>query len=736
MKTIRYTSTLFYYDGPQVFEARDSIGGHYIGLMVEPECELDRFLVKGVAPETLRRFRSGLIDLRTLLVGDDGDWYLATAPQGLDHPLELTAQDGSLADSGLLPDPGFLLHVHAGKSSDLRTLNPNQREAVEWNDGPLLVLAGPGSGKTRVLTLRAARLLEERPDISVLALTFTTKAADEMRERLEALLGGRTERAQLCTYHSFAGDILRQFGSKLGVRPDFALLTTEEDRIAFLEGLLSPKGDTPPPSYAEDVPGDRRNVLDLLDSLFDESYDGGSMVPSLPHPPWWVAPLFNDYCGMLVAANRFDFGALLHMAKRVLAEVPHTAKMLRYGWTHLCVDEFQDTNRAQYDLLHLLVAAGERNLFVVADDDQIIYQWNGASPERLLALQRDFGMARVQLPSNYRCPPEIIELANELIAHNSTRTPDKSALVADRMSGEENPIDVIDFDDEFEEASGIANLIVDRGLDPADCVVLARNAKILKEIAKALEEAGIKAWLTQRKNEFESAPASWFHSILRLANSRHDREFVRRACVAWKGMGNPLIEVPVVEAEAALHGGDFLRAWLALAEGKPADSLLDVVFNNLAERTLFLESISAFWQHYEKDEDPLIAEEISVWKEVDHSIRGRIGVNDLTLNHYLQEMDMLSKAAPQPEGAIPCITVHGAKGGEFKHVFLAGMAEEVFPSFQAVRKGPSSPEMEEERRSCFVAVTRVQKTLTITWARSYSGYSKRPSRFLGEMNLL
>ncbi len=625
-------------------------------------------------------------------------------------------------------------------SIDLQQLNPNQREAVEWNDGPLLVLAGPGSGKTKVLTVRAARMLEERPEVSILALTFTTKAADEMRERLEGLLGGRAERAQLCTYHSFAGDILRQYGSKLGVRPDFTLLTTDEDRVAFLNGMLEPKDEggrpIPPPKYVSDLPSDRRNILTLLDRLFAESYDGGPAVPSLPHPPWWVPHLFKDYCEMLVAANRFDFGALLHMAKRVLAEHPSTAKMLRYGWTHICVDEFQDTNRAQYDLLHLVVAAGDRNLFVVADDDQILYQWNGASPERLLALQKDYGMTRVQLPRNYRCPAEIIELANELIAHNATRTPDKSALVADRVGGKEQPVSIFDFGDEHEEAAGIARMILERGLDPAECVVLARNAKILKGIAEALEEAGIKAWLTQRKNEFESAPARWFHSILRLANSRHDREFVRRACVAWKELGHPLIDVNDVEAEAALHGGDFLRAWLALAGRETEDPMLGSVRVNLSERSQFLEPISAFWQCFENNEDPLVSEEVIVWKDVDFSIRNRIGQDDLTLNHYLQEMDMLSKAAPQPDGAIPCITVHGAKGGEFKHVFLAGMAEEVFPSFQAVRKGPDSPEMEEERRSCFVAITRVQQTLTVTWARSYSGYRKQPSRFLKEMWLI
>jgi DNA helicase-2/ATP-dependent DNA helicase PcrA len=505
--------------------------------------------------------------------------------------------------------------------------------------------------------------------------------------------------------------------------------------MAFLDAVLTPKDGSAPPAYAGDIPGDRRQILILLDQLFAASYDGGQTISSLPNPPKWVPQLFSDYCAALVKANRFDFGALLHLAKRVIAEHPGSARMLRYGWSHICVDEFQDTNRAQYDLLRLVVAAGEKNLFVVADDDQILYQWNGASPERLLALQRDYGMTRLQLPRNYRCPSEIIDLANTLIRNNAMRTPDKSALVAERGAGED-PISVYPFDNEFEEAAGIARIIQARHLDPAECVVLARNAKILKGIADALGEAGIKAWLTQRKNEFESAPVRFFHSILRLANSRHDLEFLRRTCVSWKELGNPLVQVNDVEGEAALHGGDFLRAWISMAESAPDYAKLGPLCSHLADRPGFFEAISGFWEFFETDSDDLVREEIGVWKELDASIRAGVGVENLSLNQYLQEMDMLSKAAPRPEGAIPCITVHGAKGGEFHHVFLAGMAEEVFPSFQAVRKGPRSAEMEEERRSCFVAITRVQKTLTVTWARSYSGYAKKPSRFLKEMFLV
>lgn len=168
----------------------------------------------------------------------------------------------------------------------LDTLNANQRSAVEWTDGPLLVLAGPGSGKTLVLTFRAARILQEDPEASMLALTFTTKAADEMRQRLDTLMGGRADRAHLCTFHSFAGDVLRQHGSHVGIRPDFSMLANDEDRIAVLEGVIDGlKCDT------SALPTDRKNLLFLLDRVFAESYNGEATAPGMTKTPPWLPPL-------------------------------------------------------------------------------------------------------------------------------------------------------------------------------------------------------------------------------------------------------------------------------------------------------------------------------------------------------------------------------------------------------------------------------------------------------------
>ncbi len=621
---------------------------------------------------------------------------------------------------------------------DLATLNENQRKAVLWEDGPLLVLAGPGSGKTLVLTCRVARLLGEREDVSVLALTFTNKAAVEMRERVDRLLGQRGDRAHLCTFHSFAADVLRQHGSHLGLRPDFSLLTQDEDRIAVLDVIASHLGEE-----GHLVPTDRKNLLGLVDRLFAESYDGGPVAPSLVQTPAWVPPLFAAYCTALVAANRLDFGGLLHFTRRLLRERPGVARVLRVGWTHVCVDEFQDTNKAQYDLLRLIVPETQPNLFVVADDDQVIYQWNGASPERLQALQRDYQMEVVQLPESYRCPPEIIDLANRLIGHNRLRTEDKKPLTTSRTASlDDNVIRYGASDTPDEEVAVVAQDIRKRGLRPADCVVLARATKLLEQAAAALQGVGIEAYVARRKNDFNAPVVRVLFNALRLTNARHDRDVLRRLCVAWVALADQPLEVEDVAASATLVGGDFLRAWTDAAsagQSGAAATLVERIRSALVDRLDFPGVVDWFLAEgvgpWKVDTDQELTEELATWQELHGELVREYGHDDLTLNIYLQGMDLAPKTARPSPNAIRCMTVHGSKGLEFKHVYVIGMAQEVFPSFQALRKGSNSRELEEERRNCFVAITRVQETLTLTRARQYYGYSKDPSQFLSEMDI-
>lgn len=624
---------------------------------------------------------------------------------------------------------------------DFDTLNANQRDAVSWNDGPLLVLAGPGSGKTLVLTSRVVQILDESDDTSVLALTFTTKAAAEMRARVDRLLGRRAKRAHLCTFHSFAADLLRQHGSHLDLQPDFSLITQIEDRIAMVD-----EAATCLQNDGEAVPADRRNLLTLIDRLFADSYDGGAPAPSLADTPPWVPRLFARYCQTLVTANRLDFGSLLHFARRLLAKRPGVARVVRLGWTHLCVDEFQDTNRAQYDLLRLIAPGRRARLFVVGDEDQIIYQWNGANPERLAQLRRDYDMHVVQLPECYRCPASIIALANRLIVHNASRFPDKAPLRASRAGehGDANGVRCETFASPDEEAAFIPRDISSRGLNGSESVVLGRTAKLLARAAAALADAGIEAFVTQRKTDFESPAMGVLTEALRLANARHDRDILRRLCLAWERLADESLELDAVAASAALAGGDYLRAWADAASvtaSHRTEMVVERIRADLVDSIAFPAVVDWFlkqgWRSWAGDaDDELLAEELKTWRELHSDLLREHGSGRLTLNVYLQQMDLVSKAPRPGPDAVRCMTVHGSKGLGFKHVYLIGMAQEVFPSFQALRKGPQSRELEEERRNCFVAITRVERTLTLTRAEQYYGYRKAPSQFLDEMGLV
>lgn len=613
-------------------------------------------------------------------------------------------------------------------------LNENQRRAVGWDQGPLLVLAGPGSGKTGVLTLRVARLLEEYESASVLALTFTNKAATEMRERVDDLMGERADRAQLCTFYSFATDVLAQHGSHLGIRPDFRHAVRDEDRIAILDEIID--------ELDEGIPADRRSLLRVIDRLFAESYIGEGESTSLASTPGWLPPLYRRYRDALIEANRLDFGSLLFFAARLLREKPAVARVVRLGWTYVCVDEFQDTNRAQYDLLRLIAPARSHNLFVVADDDQIIYQWNGASPKRLRDLREDYDLQTIQLPESYRCPPAIVSVANRLIGHNTRRIAQRRILaVHDPQPGYAGEVVYNVFPSPREEAALVGRDIDERGLPSSDCVVLGRTTRLVQNAADWLRSAGHDAYVPVRKSEFDSPAANVLLEALRSANSPHDRVVLRRLCRAWEGLTGVIVDPQSVEAAAVMFGGNFLRAWVQSAEMVAGDwePVPQRIRTDLVDALRFPAVVDWFlgggWEAWDRDgREESTDEEIATWKGLHEEIVAEYG-DGVALNSYLQQLDLASKTPPPAPDALRCMNVHQAKGLEFRHVYLIGMAQEVFPSIYALRKGAGSRQVEEERRSCFVAVTRARDTLTLTRSRSYYGYRKDPSQFLAEMGV-
>jgi len=635
-----------------------------------------------------------------------------------------------------------------------KQLSPIQKEAAEWDKSSLLVLAGPGSGKTRVLTCRIARILDSsrEKNFRILGLTFTNKAADEMRSRVANLVPGQEGRLFLGTFHSFCADILRQHGTHLNINPNFHIYSQNIDLQAVLNDVVEEAKKMS--NVVSDLDKKTLPVIQRLKSLLvlPEHCREASRDPEFGERMAVVYPAYEEE---LTKRNALDFNSLILKAYQLFMKFPTFAK--RYGtvYPYICIDEFQDTNYAQYSLVRALTQGQHRNLFVVADDDQIIYQWNGASHKRITEFMKDYAPRVIQLPMNYRCLPEVVELANNLIRHNFLRTPDKKPLEAFRPSVGKDTVRLLPPFHDFEaEAAGIAKDIKTRHSEHlSSVVVLGRNRKLLEGAEQALRNERLPAVISQRKDEFESTPFVWLHSVLRLANDRQNRDHLEAVCGTFGQLTQVEIDPEHVIAQAQGSDLGFLQHWVALVRQETLSALVkeavDQVLHCLVESRDF-QAFSSFaldWFNrlagvqQRSGSDPTAEvftryeEERSVWEELMREITNSLE-SQISLEAFLQELQMHSKEPSPSPNTVTLMTIHGAKGKEFDHVYLIGLVDDELPSFQSKQKGGNSPEMEEERRNCFVAITRTIKTLTLSYAERYRGWPKKPSRFLFEMGLL
>lgn len=622
----------------------------------------------------------------------------------------------------------------------LSSLTEVQASAANWSEGALMLLAGPGSGKTRVLTSRIARLFSEDSDARwrILALTFTTRAADEMRHRIEQLVPDSVDRLFAGTFHSFACEVLRQSGSHVGVQTDFKIYSNLNDRSVILEEAAAEAG-----LRLDDVPA---KVFPILDGLRDRLAGPDSCLKYFNDLDRGkrVARLYQVYIDYLQKINALDFPAIIFMAHKLFTDYPAIAGRYRRTYQFASIDEFQDTNFAQYEFVKSFTGPDYKNLFVVADDDQVIYQWNGASPQRLQQFVADYGPAVLQMPTNFRCPSEVVEMANGLVAHNLLRTAGKNPLLAGKdLPFHPGRVRFMQFSTDNEEASGIAADIQKYRADSLGSIaVIARTKALLEKVKEELGKLRITAQIAQRRDNFASIPYQWLQRSLQLANRRSDvREFD-----SFVESGNALLGLdldPAKLSNAASAGhGDLLRTWLASAssvEGitSRAIALVQSELVDANDYKKYLRSITSLfnepsWQL--EDTHSSLDEDARAWRELFSDIVGVVG-RDAPLDTFLQELELRSKEPPLKPGVVPLLTIHGSKGNEFSHVYLIGLAEDILPSFQSKKQGDKSPQMEEERRNCFVAITRCMESLTLSRASSYKGYSKAPSRFLSEMDV-
>ena len=617
-------------------------------------------------------------------------------------------------------------------------LTQAQAAAANWVDGALFVLAGPGSGKTRVLTTRVAKLLAETPEKSfrVLALTFTNKAADEMASRIEALVPDQQHRATIGTFHSFCMQMLQQHGSHIGINPNFAIYSLESDRADLLKEAIRANG----------LSSDDERFLGTIDKLKARLVqpDGCAKLFRDNAVGQRVELVYTAYEKALSAANALDFGSLIAQAYRLISTYPGVAIHYRRAYAYWMFDEFQDTTDGQYRLIKALAGNDFRNLFAVADDDQIIYQWNGASYQQIQRFRTDFQPAEIQLPTNYRCPPSIVAAANQLVVHNTQRTATKQPLEAGKTTllyPDGQHIRLLRYSSEDAEsaaiAAGISGVSVDKR---GEVAVLARTRALLERMHTALKQAGVTAAIAQRRDDFRSPQFLWLAAALRLAS----RPLDRRALDALTGAFNRWVGTDIlsddVAAAAAISGRSLLAEWSTSLAAAPEDRTQTLAAKTLAlgdQPTTFRNFIVGFLDELPPeggDDTTDIDEDRAAWNGLVRSIGQAIG-RDAPLEQFLQELALRSKEPPVGPNTVTLMTIHSAKGKEFDHVYVVGLAEDVLPSFQSLKAGEQSAEMEEERRNCFVAITRAREWLCLSYADQYRGWAKQPSRFLTEMGL-
>lgn len=628
---------------------------------------------------------------------------------------------------------------------DLNTLNAPQRDAVLYTEGPLLVLAGAGSGKTRVLTYRIAYLMEKGvAPWHILAITFTNKAAREMAERVRDLAGEAAEDAWISTFHSCCARILRRDIEKMGYKRQFAIYD-EDDRMAVVKQACKELnlGDKEfPPKLIRSVISDAKNrMLSPADWLREAGEDFRNRK---------IFEAYEMYERTLKSNNALDFDDLIIKTLELLADNPPVLDYYRDKFRYILVDEYQDTNLAQYELVRLLT--GERhNLCVVGDDDQSIYGWRGADIRNILEFEKDFPDTKiVKLEQNYRSTGNILDAANQVIAHNESRK-DK-ALWTEMDPGDR--IVVYDALDERDEAAFIATStrrLASEGVRPGEMAVLYRTNGQSRVIEEAFVRAGVTYRVYGGLKFYDRKEVKDLIAYMRCLVNPDDDVSTRRIINEPKrGIGDSTVDIlmgyasendmPLISAALDYENAP-VNARARTALGKFAELMIDLT------EALYSMRPSEFLQEvidktgYVRQLESVKSEENEARIENIRELQGAIteyetqnpegGVTDFLENVALvTDLDNMGET----QGAVTLMTIHSAKGLEFDCVFLAGMEESIFPISRAMFE---DDQLEEERRLCYVGITRAKKKLFMSYARSRMLYNTRQanqrSRFLSEI---
>ncbi|MCY8227674.1 DNA helicase PcrA [Bacillus spizizenii] len=634
----------------------------------------------------------------------------------------------------------------------LSGLNPVQQEAVKTTDGPLLLMAGAGSGKTRVLTHRIAYLMAEKhvAPWNILAITFTNKAAREMKERVESILGPGADDIWISTFHSMCVRILRRDIDRIGINRNFSILDTA-DQLSVIKGILKERNLDPKKFDPRSILGTISSAKNELTEPEEFSKVAGGYYDQV------VSDVYTDYQKKLLKNQSLDFDDLIMTTIKLFDRVPEVLEFYQRKFQYIHVDEYQDTNRAQYMLVKQL-AERFQNLCVVGDSDQSIYRWRGADITNILSFEKDYPNARViLLEQNYRSTKRILRAANEVIKNNSNRKPKNLWTEND----EGIKISYYRGDNEFGEGQFVAGKIHQlhssgtRKL--SDIAILYRTNAQSRVIEETLLKAGLNYNIVGGTKFYDRKEIKDILAYLRLvSNPDDDISFTRIVNVPKRGVGATSLEK--IASYAAMNGLSFFQAiqqvdfiGVSAKAANALDSFRQMIENltnmqdylsitelteEILDKTEYREMLKAEKSIEAQSRLENIDEFLSVTKNFEQKSEDKTLVAFLTDLALIADIDQLDQQEEESGGkdAITLMTLHAAKGLEFPVVFLMGLEEGVFPHSRSLME---EAEMEEERRLAYVGITRAEQELYLTNAKMRTLFGRTnmnpESRFIAEI---
>ncbi len=616
---------------------------------------------------------------------------------------------------------------------DIMKLNSEQEKAVNHVDGPMLVLAGAGSGKTKVLTSRIACLIENGVSpYNILAITFTNKAAKEMKDRVTRLIGAAAYNIQISTFHSLGLRILKENYSLLGYDRNFSIIDSD-DVLTIIKKImkdLNMAKEQYNPREIRNKISSAKNEMMGVDAFAKVEFD---------HK---IVEVYKEYQQKLKNGNSVDFDDLLILPIRLFKNYPSVLNNYQDRYKYILIDEYQDTNEAQYTFSKML-AAKYRNIFVVGDNDQAIYAFRGANYKNILNFEKDYPETKtILLEENYRSTKTILNAANSVIKNNKERK-DKN-LWSNNITGEKIKYKVVAT--EKEEATFISSKIkelIEKGINEEDIAVLYRTnaqSRVLEEemLKKNIKYRVVGSFYFYNRKEIKDLLC-----YLRLINNHKDDISLLRAINTPKrGIGEKTIDnltniatsnnSSIYEAISSGKELEFKNLIEELTKDSENLSLTELV-DEILEKSGMKKELSSS----KLLEDEIRLENLNEFKSITKSYEDEYG--SANLEDFLDEISLVSDITEHQDesGRVSLMTIHSVKGLEYDYVFLAGMEEGIFPHYNAINEGSTSA-IEEERRLCYVAITRAKKELFITSADSrmlFGNISRNMhSRFIDEID--